>query len=152
MAMTCPAWAFDAALPAACLEHLGQTSGHPVVVAVLSPRMVYSMTEWPRMRSEAVAQGFDVVAWRTPAVPEREWQEAANRAGWSDPEIVSVPPMPANCVQWFGQPNHFPFSTVVDRGRAHAWPVWGVLPDGAWAESLHVRLKGLESGRGGGER
>jgi hypothetical protein len=91
------------------------------------------------MRATAVAEGFDVVAWWTPVLPAREWQEAVARAGWPAPEISGVRAVPTECVAWVGQPNHYPYSVVISGGSAHPWPIWGVLPDPAWAASLQLR-------------
>src|SRR3990167_8339831 len=47
-----------------------------VVVMLLSPRMVYTLLEWPRMRQTAEALGYRVLGWKDPRVPETEWQTA----------------------------------------------------------------------------
>ncbi len=120
---------------------MGLRSGHVALVVVLSPKMVYSMTEWPRMRAAALDEGFDVVAWRSPALPEREWQGAVVKAQWSASDIARVARTPAVCSTWLGMPNHFPYSVVVERGLVHPSPIWGVLPDAAWIESLRLRRR-----------
>lgn len=124
-----------------------------LVVVVLSPRMVYSMTEWPRMREAAVSEGFDVVAWRSPAVPEWEWQDAVVKLRWPASEIDAISTPPTICTTWLGQPNHFPYSVVIERGRAHPSPIWGVLPDAVWVESLRLRRRdaALKGGEGMGQ-
>lgn len=130
------------ALPGECLRAMELPAGRTVLLSVLSPRMVYSMTEWPRMRLAAEADGFAVVAWRLPAVPDAEWRAAVKRAAWS--WDVSEP-VPDACMDWLGRPNHFPYSWVIGPGGIHPWPIWGVLPDAAWVESLRCRRDGLVS-------
>lgn len=121
----------------------------PVVVAVLSPRMVYSMTEWPRMRAAAEAEGFDTVAWWAPDLTNDEGVLAAQRAGWSVREMADVVRVPDVCAGSLGHPNHFPYSRVLDRGGMHAWPIWGVMPNQAWVDSLRWRLWSLQQPREG---
>jgi len=121
----------------------------PIVVAVLSPRMVYSMTEWPRMRAAAEAEGFDAVAWWAPGLTDGEGAVAAERAGWSADEIARPVRMPDACAGLLGHANHYPYSRVLDRGRLHAWPVWGVMPNQAWVDSLRWRLRSLQQSREG---
>lgn len=116
--------------------------GRDVLLSVLSPRMVYSMTEWPRMRAAAEAAGFVVMTWRSPLVSDAEWGSAVARAAWVDDHSV---PVPGACVHWLGRPNHFPYSRVVVRDEFHPWPIWGVLPDAAWIESLRCRAEALAS-------
>lgn len=128
--------------PEACAEGGGLTTGH-IVLVVLSPKMVYSMTEWPRMRTTAARNGFEVVAWPSPALSEGEWQDAVVKARWSAADIASVSPAPSECSQWLGLPNHFPYSLVVEHGRVHPSPVWGVLPDAMWVDSLQLRRREL---------
>jgi hypothetical protein len=105
--------------------------------------MVYSLTEWPRMRRAAVSEGFDVIAWWSPLLSEGEGAAAALNAGWHASEIVSVVPAPEACADLVARPNHFPYGVVVDQGRAHAWPILGVMPDDAWIESLLWRQRAL---------
>lgn len=116
----------------------------PIVVAVLSPRMVYSMTEWPRMRAAAEGAGFDVVAWWASDLAEDEGAMAAEKAGWSTHEIAHLVRVPHACSVLLGHPNHYPYSQVLDRGRLHAWPIWGVMPNQAWVESLRWRWRSLQ--------
>jgi hypothetical protein len=118
----------------------------PVLVSVLSPRMVYSMTEWPRMRAAAETLGFGVVAWWSPQVSEQEATEAAARAGWPMTVLSRTSVVPEECTAWVGVPNHFPYTRVRLQGRTHAWPIWGVLPDQRWLESLQRRVRVLEEG------
>lgn len=123
-----------------CLRAMELPVGRTVLLSVLSPRMVYSMTEWPRMRLAAEAEGLVVLAWRSPAVPEAEWRSAVARAGWVRD---ASEPVPDACMVWLGRPNHFPYSQVVRQGVVHPWPIWGVLPDAAWVESLRCRRDAL---------
>jgi hypothetical protein len=122
-------------------------SQRPVLMTVLSPRMVYSVTEWPRMRAAAEAEGFDAVAWWAADVVDEEGAAAAEMAGWPVHEIVRVARVPAECAGSVGRPNHFPFSRVLDRGELHAWPIWGVMPNQAWIDSLRWRLQSLRQPR-----
>lgn len=114
-----------------------------MVVAVLSPRMVYSMTEWPRMRATALSEGFGVVAWWSPDLTGNEGAAAAEKAGWTTSDMANVTQVPSECVASVGRPNHYPFSVVLDRWKVHDWPIWGVMPDQAWVDSLHWRLFAL---------
>lgn len=129
-------------LPGECLRALDLPTGRTVLLSVLSPRMVYSMTEWPRMRLAAEAEGFVVVAWRSPAVPDAEWRSAVTQAAWTRD---ASEPVPDACIAWLGRPNHFPYSRVIGSGGIHPWPIWGVLPDVAWVESLRCRRDALVS-------
>lgn len=117
----------------------------PVLVTVLSPRMVYSMTEWPRMRAAAQTQGYGVVAWWSPRVSEQEASEAAARAGWPLAVLRQTSVVPGDCTGWVGEPHHFPYTRVRLQGRTHAWPIWGVLPNHRWIESLQLRVRALET-------
>lgn len=117
----------------------------PVLVSVLSPQMVYSMTEWPRMRAAAEKQGLRVVAWWSPQVSEQEAAEAAARAGWPRALLRRTATVPEECIEWVGMPNHFPYMRVRLHGRTHAWPIWGVMPDRQWIESLQWRVRALEA-------
>lgn len=111
--------------------------------------MVYSVTEWPRMRAAAEAEGFDVVAWWASGLADGESAAAADVAGWSDHEMADVVKVPAACAGFWGHANHHPYSRVLDQGRLHAWPIWGVMPDRAWVESLRWRLRALrQAGEG----
>ena len=82
----------DSAPVAACQAaavSVGLPVGADAVVVVLSPRMVYALIEWPRMREAAVAMGLRVVASRAPGLPEQEWAAAVEAAG--QPELRSLP-------------------------------------------------------------
>lgn len=118
-------------------------SSSPVVVMLISPRMVYSLSEWPRMRLAALAAGFDVVTWKAPGVPPHEWAQAVQAARWTPMQSALIGDAPAACSAWWQSLNHFPFSVVVQGDQVHGWPIWGVLPDEAWTASLAVRLEAL---------
>lgn len=131
--------------PSECLAQVAPFSRDPLVVAVISPRMVYSMTEWPRMRAAARQAGWRVVTVKAPGLREEEWQGAFVSAGGTSISD-GVRAMPTACeTEWRGL-NHFPYSVVALEGRSHPWPIWGVLPDQEWVESLSFRLKRLQAG------
>lgn len=119
----------------------------PVVVMLISPRMVYSMSEWPRMRSAALAAGFEVVTWKAPGIAPHEWVQAVRAARWTPLQSASIGEAPSTCSEWFQGLNHFPFSSVVLDDQIHGWPIWGVLPDAAWVASLALRLEALKDAR-----
>lgn len=115
----------------------------PTLIMVLSPRMVYALKEWPRMRETARQAGFAVVSMRDPRLREEEWQaavqaleqpDAANLAVLEDPHLFRL-----------GVLNHAPTSVVAWKGRVHPWPIYGVMPDGAWRAVLAARLAQLGS-------
>ncbi|MDR1968362.1 MAG: hypothetical protein LBQ32_06680 [Burkholderiaceae bacterium] len=114
----------------------------PVVLMTLSPRMVYSLLEWRRMRAIAVAEGFCVVPARDPRVPEGEWQQAVSRAGL--PELRAAPSLADLGVPQALFLNHAPTSQVWRCGHAHPWPILGVMTDVGWRRSLHARLADLK--------
>lgn len=124
----------------------GRPAG-PVVVMLISPRMVYSMSEWPRMRVAALAAGFEVVTWKAPGVSPHEWTQAVQAARWTSLQSALIGDVPAACSEWLHGLNHFPFSSVVLGDRIHGWPIWGVLSDEAWAASLALRLGALNDAR-----
>ena len=97
------------------------------------------------MQTVAESEGFDVVVWRARTVSEHEWDDAGTRARWRTSDIARVSAEPAACGAWIGSPNHYPYSAVMVRGRVHPWPIWGVLPDAAWIESLQFRRSALVS-------
>jgi hypothetical protein len=145
-----PSWALPAEVPPACQLVLQVRHDRFTVLAVLSPRMVYSMTEWPRLRDAATREGFQVVAWRSADVTETEWLLAARKAGWLESEAFRVQPVPPDCADWLGRPNHFPYAVVVADRSAVSWPIWGVMPDSAWVDSLLSRRALLAKGKVGG--
>jgi len=114
----------------------------PVVLMTLSPHMVYSFLEWRRMRAVAADEGFCVVPARDPRVPPDEWRQAASRAGL--PELLSAPSLADLGVPQVLFLNHAPTSQVWCRGRAHTWPIFGVMTDIGWRRSLRARLTDLE--------
>jgi hypothetical protein len=128
---------------AACQATWTSRPAAPVVVMLISPRMLYSLLEWPRMRSGALVAGFDVVTWKAPGVSAQEWAQAIQAARWTPAQSDLVSDVPAACAAWLQRVNHFPFSTVVLGRHAHEWPIWGVLTDEAWAVSLALRLDAL---------
>jgi hypothetical protein len=115
----------------------------PVVIMLLSPRMVYTLLEWTRMRRAAEALGFRVLSWKDPRVPEAEWQSALASpvATTTDPEALLA--MPAQCDSLWRGMNHSPMSFVLLGAHLHPWPVWGVMPEEAWSEALRFRLLAL---------
>lgn len=119
-------------------------SAVPVVVMLISPRMVYSMSEWPRMRLAALAAGFEVVTWKAPGVSAQEWAQAVHVTHWPRSQSALIGDVPAACTAWLRRLNHFPFSSVVLGGQVHQWPIWGVLSDEAWTASLALRLEALK--------
>lgn len=126
-------------LPVACRDAAGLDGKGDAVIAVLSPRMVYSLTEWPRLRRLAMNDGLRVIAWRSSEIGETEWRAALDRAGWTAEEADAVAQVPVACAAWVARPNHFPYTWVVAPGGAVSWPIAGVLPDAAWLASLRLR-------------
>ncbi|MFT4195896.1 MAG: hypothetical protein QM614_14810 [Ottowia sp.] len=111
------------------------------LLVVLSPRMVYALTEWPRMREAAATAGFRVVVVRDPRVPRSEWSSAIAVAGL--PDLAAVPEVDAGLAGQCGLLNHFP-STLVGRcGRPHPWPVLGVMPTAAWRSLIVQRREAV---------
>jgi hypothetical protein len=131
-----------AQLPEACHTALPPSS-QGTVVMVISPRMVYSMGEWPRMRGLAEAAGFQVVTWRSPDLLPGEWAQAVQTLSWSPSMRDAIEEVPPACAPVLGTVNHFPYSVVIAHNRIHSWPIWGVLSDEAWATSLAHRLNAL---------
>jgi hypothetical protein len=124
-------------------ENASLLDNRPLVVAVLSPRMVYSLLEWPNMAREAEALGFRVRAWRDPRVPEGEWRQALSslaylRAGVLDPE-----PLPSDCLNRWAPIDHLPLAQILLDRQLHSWPLWGVMTPDAWRTSLLNRLASL---------
>jgi hypothetical protein len=105
--------------------------------------MVYALREWPRLRDQAQAAGFDVHGLRDPRVPEAEWQSAVMAAGL--PELATWPV--SSVTGWPGTPvrNHWPMAWVRWQGRTHPWPILGVMPDGAWLQLLRERQEDLQA-------
>lgn len=115
----------------------------PVVVMLLSPRMVYTLLEWTRMRQAAEALGYRVLGWKDPRVPEAEWRAAlaSPSATTTDPDALLA--MPAQCDSLWRGMNHSPMGFVLSGAHLHPWPVWGVMPEEAWSEALRFRLLAL---------
>lgn len=113
------------------------------LVVVLSPRMVYALREWPRLRDQAQAAGFDVRGLRDPRVPEAEWQSAVMAAGLPELATWPVPSLSS----WPGTHvrNHWPMAWVRWQGCTHPWPILGVMPDAAWLQLLRERLEDLQA-------
>lgn len=114
----------------------------PVLLVLLSPRMVYALQEWPRMDATAQLAGFRVVACRDPRVPLDEWQAAARQVDW--PEGQGLPALGEDEARRHGLLNHAPSALVMARGCVHPWPVLGVMPDAAWRAVLMARRADLE--------
>lgn len=119
-------------------------AGQAVVQVVLSPRMPYALREWPRMAVVAQRAGFRVVAFRDPRVPDAEWHDAAQAAGVS-PELRNAPRLDEEAGRACQVFNHTPAVIVARCGHAHAWPIWGVMPDPAWLSVLDARRRDLEA-------
>ncbi|PKO30465.1 MAG: hypothetical protein CVU36_08595 [Betaproteobacteria bacterium HGW-Betaproteobacteria-9] len=115
----------------------------PVVIMLLSPRMVYTLLEWTRMRQAAEALGYRVLSWKDPRVPEAEWRAALGSpaATTTDPEALLA--MPPQCDSLWRGMNHSPMSFVLLESHLHPWAVWGVMPEEAWSEALRFRVLAL---------
>ena len=126
-----------------CLVSPPTDASKPVVIMLLSPRMVYSLLEWARMRQTAEALGYRVLSWKDPRVPEAEWRAALGSpaATTTDPEALLA--MPAQCDSLWRGMNHSPMSFVLLESHLHPWAVWGVMPEEAWSEALRFRLLAL---------
>jgi hypothetical protein len=110
---------------------------------VLSPRVPYALAEWRRMAAAAREAGFRVLAFRDPRVPLQEWEDAVQVAGL--PELLHIRPLSLERAQACQVLNHTPATIVALCGRAHAWPVLGVMPDPAWLFVLNQRRAALEA-------
>ncbi|MDO5291090.1 MAG: hypothetical protein Q4F13_15890 [Pseudomonadota bacterium] len=127
-------------------KEIRQTDGHEtteamVVMALLSPRMVYALQEWPRMQKAAEQAGFAVRVWRDPRVPDKEWRAAVQSLGLS--EWVHAPVLPQSVAAPCGLLTHAPSALVFLEGRAHPWPIYGVMPDAQWLAVLQSRVQWL---------
>ena len=129
-----------------CFEGRGVSASdtRPLVVAVLSPRMVYSLLEWPSMAQEAERLGFRVLAWRDPRVPEEEWRLTLASEVYLKVGAPNPSPMPADCLRQWAPIDHLPLVRVLLDGRLHRWPIWGVMTRDAWRASLLNRLETLK--------
>lgn len=116
------------------------------VSALLSPRMVYSLLEWPRMQREAELWGFRVQSWRDPRVPEEEWRLAQTSKVFTTWDVPLPEPLPLDCLPFWAPVDHLPLVRVLRGTRLHPWPIWGVMTSDAWRESLEIRRRSLEGG------
>jgi hypothetical protein len=135
-----PSAACDAVWQAMGLAH--QPGG--AVLMVLSPRMVYALKEWRRMRDAAAMAGLSVVVSRDPRVGPQEWAGAVSAADVS--ELADIPVVEAEAAGGCGLLNHFPSALVGRCGRPHAWPILGVMPSAAWRSLLVDRREAVECG------
>jgi len=126
-----------------CFARPPTDANQPLVIMLLSPRMVYTLLEWSRMRQVAEALGYRVLSWKDPRVPDAEWQAAlvSSASTMTDPDALHA--MPIGCQSLWRGVNHSPMSFVLLGAHLHPWPVWGVMPDEAWRETLEFRLLAL---------
>jgi len=127
-----------------CFVRVPSDASEPVLVMLLSPRMVYSLLDGARLRQTAEALGYQVLSWKDPRVPESEWRAAlaSPASTTTDPDALLA--MPARCQSLWRNVNHSPTSFVLLGSQIHPWPVWGVMPDEAWREALLFRLLALQ--------
>ncbi len=116
---------------------LDRGHGQTTVLMVLSPRMVYALREWPRMRQAAQDAGFRVLAARDPRVPLAEWAAGVRAAG--QPDLAFAEAVDEHMAASLGALNHTPASLVARCGQWHSWPVLGVMPDVTWVSVLRAR-------------
>ncbi len=131
-------------VPSTCEQGLRRsipTPAAPTVLVVLSPRMPYALQEWPRMRAVAEQAGFQIRAFRDPGVPASEWEASLEAA--SLPALRAVPALDQQLAADCRLLNHAPSALVGRCGRWHAWPVLGVMPDGAWLAVLKGRREAV---------
>ena len=117
----------------------------PLLAALVSPRMVYSLLEWPRMQAEAQALGFRVQVWQDPRVPPAEWAMALASPALVRWEGPAPAPLPRDCLAQWGAVDHWPLTRVISGQLVHPWPIWGVMSTEAWRASLLNRLHGLSA-------
>ncbi len=120
-------------------------TSRPQLNVWLSPRMPYSMSEWPRMHAVAQSLGFAVVVHRDSRVTSDEWQAATVATGWPA-ELKHAASAPTACTSTTSALNraavdHFPTAIVVNGHGVHPWPIQGVMPGHAWRAALQHRLK-----------
>ena len=120
---------------------LGLPSSGAAMLTVLSPRMVYALREWPRMKAAAQERGFEVIVRRDPQVPYDEWRAALLEADL--PELGAVPAIEPELAASCGLLNHFPSTLVARCDHVHPWPVLGVMPSDMWQVVLAQRLESL---------
>ena len=126
-------------------EPIYPEDARPLLAALLSPRMVYSLLEWPRMQREAEHLGFLVVAWRDPRVPELEWQAALASPGLAGWDVPMPRALPSACWAQWAPIDHVPLTRVAFHADMHPWPIWGVMTSNAWRASLTHRLNMLKN-------
>lgn len=114
----------------------------PALLAVLSPRMVYALKEWPRMAAVARAQGFRLHVLRDARVPLQEWHEAVRAADL--PDLRDIEALDEAAAAACQLANHWPAVLVMGCGQVHPWPVLGVMPDEAWRHVLQHRAVWLK--------
>jgi hypothetical protein len=127
-----------------CFVRSPTEANKPVVIMLLSPRMVYSLLEWSRMRQAAEALGYRVLSWKDPRVPEAEWRAALTSPASTIADADALHAMPAHCQSIWRGANHSPMSFVLLGSHLHPWPIWGVMPDEAWREALRFRVHALQ--------
>lgn len=115
--------------------------GRATVTMVLSPRMVYSLREWRRMRSGAERAGYRVDTRLDPRVPVSEWRSAALAQG--EAELENLPFIDLVDAAALDLLNHAPAASVAWDGRSHPWPILGIMPNQAWLSLLEARLQAL---------
>lgn len=126
--------------------HADALEDHAWVIILLSPRMSFSLQEWPTMKRVAESMGFTVVSWKDPRVPPDEWRKAMAVAlppGKGDAMASDLRDMPVRCRSLWAGVNHSPFSLVAARTHLHPWPIWGVMPEQPWREALRFRLDAI---------
>lgn len=113
------------------------------LLAVLSPRMVYALKEWPRMQVVAEQAGYSVRVKRDPRVPKAEWQDAAESQGLR--AIKDIEAMDEQLAAMCGLLNHAPSVLIGRCGIVHPWPILGVMPDAQWSAVLRSRASALDN-------
>lgn len=111
------------------------------VVMLLSPRMAYSLHEWPRMRAVAEESHFQVLALKDPRVPASEWDDALVASGLDSTDRQRLHDLPAECHSLWSRADHLPYSLVFLDSSVHTWPILGVMPNTAWRDSLEFRRR-----------
>lgn len=125
------------------LAGLTRVPTQATVAMLLSPRMVYSLHEWPRMRAVAEESHFQVLALKDPRVPASEWDDALVASGLDGTDRQRLHDLPAECHSLWSRVDHLPYSLVFLDSSMHAWPILGVMPDTAWRDSLEFRRRAL---------
>jgi hypothetical protein len=115
----------------------------PGLIVVLSPRMVYSLLEWPRLQREAFGLGFWTLVWQDPQVPDSEWAAAMASGPMVDWPLPKPVRPPQNCLADWLPFDHVPYVRVVLGQWLHTWPIWGVMPGQHWQAVLLNRRGAL---------